>query len=132
MDDKVKITWSHPGALPQAAAKLKPDSTQSDKGKINIDRITVGHNQAEIFIRIADRTIILPPVAGKQLTLELGRKITAWEIEHGKIRETKGELKRRETVPKKVLKALYKSRKIGSKLISINTGKRKHLPDKDE
>lgn len=127
MDDKVKIVWSNTGtSKPEASNKSKAGS------RIEIDRIAVGHNRAEIFIRMADKTIILPPAAGKQFLLDLGRKITAWENEHGKIREAKGERKKRETVPKRVLKELYKSRKIGSKLISINTGKRKHLPSKEE
>ena len=127
MDQKVKITWSN-------SETLKSDVSRKfeDGGRIEIDRITVGHNQAEIFIRIADRTIILPPAAGKQLLLELGRKISTWENEHGKIKTAKDRTKKRESVPKKVLKELYKSRKIGSKLISINTGKRKHLPDREE
>jgi len=127
MEEKVKITWSN-------SETLKPEASHKseDGGRIEIDRITVGHNQAEIFIRIADRTIILPPAAGKRLLLELGRKINEWENEHGKIKTAKDSSKKRETVPKKVLKELYKSRKIGSKLITINTGKRKHLPDRKE
>lgn len=99
--------------------------------KLQIDKISVSHTASETFIKLEDRVIILPPAAMKKLYLDLEDTVSEWEAEHGKIKEPKGK-KKKDLTPKKVLKALYKSRKVGSKLISINTGKKKHLPLKDK
>ena len=127
MKNKVEIVWSNPGSTKKQS---EPKREKAMKSQIN--RISVGHNSAEIFLRFGDKTVILPPAAGKKLNIDLARAVSNWEKEHGTIRDDKSKRKKKETVPKKVLKELYKSRKVGSKLISINTGKRKHLPLKDE
>ena len=127
MKNKYEVKWSSPGSVPK-----QPDIKKENTSKSQIERISVGHNSAEIFLRFEDKTVILPPVVGKKLFNDLDRVVKDWENEHGTIKIDSGKRKRKETVPKKVLKELYKSRKVGSKLISINTGKRKHLPLKDD
>ncbi|MDP8238290.1 MAG: hypothetical protein P9X24_04290 [Candidatus Hatepunaea meridiana] len=119
----MKIKWETPKErLPETEPINKPEKKASMHG------VTVGHNQAEMFIRFGDATIILPPEAAKEFYNDLQTVILDWEEEYGKIPKLKEKKKRkRESVPKRVLKELYRSKKIGSKLISINTSKRKHL-----
>ncbi|NQT34012.1 hypothetical protein HQ587_02385 [bacterium] len=109
-----------------------PDKSESGKA-IEVDRISVGHNSAEMYIKFGETIVILPPGPAKKLLEDLKQAMRKWESEHGKLPDVKDrKKKRRESVPKRVLKELYKSRKVGSKLISINTRKRKHLPFKDD
>ena len=109
-----------------------PDKSESGKA-IEVNRISVGHSSAEMYIRFGETIIILPPGPTKKLLEDLRQVMQKWESEHGKLPDAKDrKKKRRESVPKRVLKELYKSRKVGSKLISINTSKRKHLPFKDD
>jgi hypothetical protein len=122
----LKINWEESKVPPVRQAET------STGEKLQIEKISVSHTSSETFIKLEDRVIILPPMAMKKLYLDLKDAVSEWEAEHGKIKEPKGKKKMKDLTPKKVLKALYKSRKVGSKLISINTGKKKHLPLKDE
>lgn len=122
----MKINWEESKVPPVRQAET------STGEKLQIEKISVSHTSSETFIKLEDRVIILPPMAMKKLYLDLKDAVSEWEAEHGKIKEPKGKKKMKDLTPKKVLKALYKSRKVGSKLISINTGKKKHLPLKDE
>ncbi len=99
---------------------------ESARGEqLDISKITVSHSQSETFIRLENKVIIMPPAVMKRLYLDLKKNLAEWEAKHGVIRMVKGKKKRHESTAKKVLKALYKSRKVGSKMISINTSKRK-------
>jgi len=124
----VKITWETPKERqPETKPINKPEKKASMPG------VTVGHNQAEMFIRFGDATIILPPEAAEKFSNDLQTVISDWEEEYGKIPKLKDKKKRkRESVAKRVLKELYRSKKVGSKLISINTSKRKHLRFKED
>jgi len=86
--------------------------------KIEVNHVTVGCNSAEFYIKFGDVVIFLPPTAAKRLLLELQ-----------KLPLPKDAYKRPESVSKKILKALYKSHKVTKTLISINTNRRKKLPD---
>ena len=120
----MKIQWDN-------TSKQKSDTQKSESGeKYEIDKITVSHSRSETFIRLKEKIIVMPPAAMKKLYLDLKKCITEWEDEFGEITTDSGKKKRSGSTPKKVLKALYKSRKVGSKLVSINTGKKKHLPPK--
>ncbi len=124
----MKINWSTPG---KQQVQTLPEKKSG--GKLNIDKFSVGHNRAELYIRLDETTIILPPAVGKRLCDDLQQAVKEWEEQHGRIPVSKGKKKGKpESVPKRVLKELYKSRKIGSKLISVNTSKKKHLPMKDD
>lgn len=122
----MKFHWDVPGRW-KMEEKLEPSGE-----KLEIDKITVSHSRSETFIRFEDRVIVMPPATMKKLYLDLKECLSQWESEHDEIRIDSGKKKRRESVPKKALKALYRSKKIGSKLISINTGKRKHIPLKKD
>lgn len=109
-----------------------PEKSESGK-KIEVSRISVGHSSSEMYVRFGEIVIILPPGPAKKLLEDLQQAMQTWESEHGKLPDARDhKKKRRESGPKRVLKALYKSRKVGSKLITINTKRRKHLPFKDD
>lgn len=105
------------------------EDVESVKTELSVDNCTVGHNSAEMYIRLGDVVIVLPPQAMKKLTQDLKQSIDKWEAEHGRI---KGKKEKQQSVPRKVIKALYKSRKVSRNLVSINTKRRKHLPRKDD
>jgi len=123
----MNVIYNSSGAPQREAA----DDDKSAGREFVIKGMSIGHNHAEVYINFGQTVIIMPPATGKKLLKDLRRTLTEWEEQHGRLPEGKGK-KRRESVPKRVLKELYKSRKIGSKLISINTSKRKHLPMKDD
>lgn len=87
-----------------------------------IDNISVGHNNNETYLKMGDYVVILPPQSAKRMALELKNHIQHYEKEHGKIAEP---VKKSESLPKKIIKALYKSHKVAPKLTSVNTQKRK-------
>ncbi|NQU06147.1 MAG: hypothetical protein HQ568_08655 [Calditrichaeota bacterium] len=118
----LKIQWEN------SKSRSEPQAETSSGNKLQIEKISVSHTASETYIKLEDRVIILPPSAMKKLYLNLKDAVSEWEAEHGKIKAPKGKTRKGDLTPTKVLKALYKSRKIGSKLVSINTGKRKHLP----
>ena len=126
MGGELKVEWSS-GKEPES---LKPVQEKGEK-KIDVDRISVGFNNAEMYLKFSEAVIFLTPAAAKRLRDDLENSVTNWETEHGRIKPKRGK-KREDSVPKRVLKSLYKSKKVGSKMISINTGKRKHLPMKDK
>ncbi len=121
----MKVTWSN-------KEKRQPEREKSES-QADVRRISVGHSAAELYIRFDETTLILPPAAGKKLYRELRRAVSDWESEHGTATPAgHGKKRRKESVPKRVLKELYRSRKVGSKLIRIDTGKKRHLPLKDD
>jgi len=124
----MKISWSTPDKQ-----QLQTPSEKGSGKKSEVNRFTIGHNRAELYIRFDETTIILPPAVGKKLCDDLQQAVKEWEEQHGRIPVPKGKKKGKpESVPKRVLKELYRSRKVSSKLISIDTSKKKHLPMKDD
>lgn len=123
----MKVTWQTPEPSPAP-------SKSSDPGGKNliVQHIQVGHNFAEMYIRFDEAVVIMPPASIKKLAQDIGRAIADYEALHGKIKQPKQKKKKQESTAQKVVKALYKSRKISSNLISINTKRKKHLPLKDD
>ncbi len=74
-----------------------------------------------------DTVITLPPSAAKRLLRDLRAAVGEYDAEQGKI-ALPVTSSRKEPAVNRVIKALYKTRKLGPKLMSINTRKRKHLP----
>ena len=125
----MKVRWTVPGA------GLSPDEDRERSvRRYAVDRVSVGHNCAEVYIRLGEAMVILPPPAAKHLTRELRRALTEWEGRYGAITGEPGAggRNRRESVARKVIRKLYKSHKVSRRLISVNTRRRKHIPDKDE
>jgi len=104
--------------------ELDPGSCSLLSGEVSMaiktfeaKRAMVGSRAGEFYLKLEDYVIILPPPAAKALAVELKKLLPP------------DPPRREESVPKKVIKALYKSRKVTKSLISINTGRRKKLPD---
>lgn len=93
------------------------------KSGYTVDRISVGHTYAELYLRFGDGIIVLTPSVAKKMTLDLMEAISRYEDEHGDIRMKPKKAK--ESLPRKIVKSLYKSRRVSSKLVSVNTRKRK-------
>jgi len=85
--------------------------------QFEVDGMIIGSNFAEIYFKVGEVVIILPPVAAKRLLADL-RSLDL----------PADPLRREESVPKRIIKALFKSRKVTRNLISVNTGRKKKLP----
>ena len=121
----MKIKWQN------SDTNLKSsEPTGSGENDLKVDNVQVGHNFAEMYIRFGEKVVIMPPASIKKLTQDLERLVADFESQHVKIKANRK--KKRESSAPKVVKALYKTRKISSKLVSINTKRRKHLPLKDD
>ncbi len=101
-----------------------------------IDKISFGYSRAEFWLKIEPPGdgkddmvfIILSLPAAKRLLEDLRLSFEKWKAENPKaVQLADNKSKSQETVPRRVLKALYKSRKLTKNLISINTKKRKHI-----
>ncbi|MBM3328276.1 MAG: hypothetical protein FJY67_02225 [Calditrichaeota bacterium] len=102
---------------------------------IDIARLRIGHTQAEFYLA-CERTgkpggdfegpmIILTPQAAKSLQRQLKQSLP------GGSTVTMQSGRRKESIARQVIKALYKSRQVSSKMVSVNTSRRRHLPDKE-
>ncbi len=85
-----------------------------------------------MYIKLDDNVIILPPKVAKKLQLQLKDTLSEYEEKHGKIKKVSHKRRVKESVPRRVIRELYKSRKVSSKLVSINTKKRKHKSSKND
>jgi|GEM_PF-2347089 len=93
------------------------------KRHLKVDKISVGHNFGEMYIRFGDEVFVLSPGAAKRLTLELGSAVEKYEHENGTIQPPTPP--HNISLPKRILRALYRESHPTSKLTSINTSKRK-------
>ncbi len=93
-----------------------------DKG-YTIDKMSVGHNSAEMYIHLEQTVIMMVPSIAKRMTIELREELIKYEEEFGTIRPKQSP--RKESLPRKIIKEFYKSRQVSSKIVSINTKKRK-------
>jgi len=80
-------------------------------------------------MNLGEAVVILSPVAAKRMTRDLKAAISNYENREGEIKLPPGKDHPPESSVKKAIKSLYKTHKIGSKLLSINTSRRKKLPD---
>jgi hypothetical protein len=124
----MKINWTH--------ADSGTSGDQSPKDSVPTHKPThlqTGHNRAELFLKFDDNVVIMPPIAAKRLMLELEENVAEWEKLHGVIPNppTPPPKPRPESAAKRVLKQLYKSRRVAKSLISVNTSRRRH-PDKKD
>ncbi len=94
----------------------------------NIEKINVGHNNSEMYLRFEETTVLMPPSAVKILTEKLREEVDKYEKEHGKIKLPKKE--KDKFSAQNVVKSLYKTKKLSPKLVSINTKKKKKPPFK--
>ena len=88
--------------------------------------IRVGHTTAEFYLQLGEVTIVLPPQAAARLLADLRSALEDHERRHGVTVTGGGESAggRRESVPRRVIRELYHSRKVSKKLImSINAPK---------
>ena len=114
-------------------AESSTSSSEPGGKTIDIKRLSVGHNYAEMYINLGDSVVLLSPPAAKKMMSDLKDAVTAWEKANGPIaKDSDRKGKRSESIAKKALKTLYKSRKISSKLISINTSRKKRLPPRSD
>ena len=97
---------------------------KSKKSGINVNKIRVGHTQSEMLIHFECHTIIMTPASLKQFQRRLKESVSEFEKNHGKIK-ARQKVNKKGTV-QKLVKALYKTKKLSPKLVSINTKKRKH------
>ena len=90
----------------------------------SVESITVGHNSAEVYIRLGDYVLIMPPVVMKKLQSELsGLHLTEKPV------DTRKKARKPEPIAKQILKALFKGKQVTKSLIAINTKRKKKLPD---
>src|SRR4030042_306014 len=116
----MKINWQY-----DSGQENNPESAN----RFAVDNLTVGFRQGEFYIRLGDAVILLSPQVMKKLLYDLEIFISVWEKEHGKIKSVDDrDKKKAESVPKRVLKSLYKSHKVSQRLISINTARKKSHP----
>ncbi len=92
-----------------------------------IDRVNVGHNNAEVYIRLGEFVLIMPPAVMKKLQGELAALLI--EIEPAQTAKKQKE-KKKEPIAKQILKALYKGKNVTKSLVAINTSRKKKLPDR--
>ncbi len=102
------------------------DKNKSPRGKsgYTVDKISVGHTYAEVYLRFGDGVVVLTPSVAKRMAHDLAETVGQYEDEHGKV-SIKPKSRKKESMPRKVIKSLYKSRRVSPKLVSINTKKRK-------
>lgn len=114
------------------AEEKKPDppKKQPDQSGLALDikSLRVGHTSSEMYISFGESSVVLTPSAAKNLAENLREQIEEYETEHGKIQVAPKPKKRKESTATRVAKSLFKSKKLGPNLLSINTKKRKHLP----
>ncbi len=110
--------------------KTDPPKRQPEQSGATQDvkSLRVGHTSSEMYISFGETSVILTPSTAKNLAENLHQQIEAFEAEHGKIKLPAKPTKRKESTATRVAKSLFKSKKLGPKLLSINTKKRKHLP----
>ncbi len=123
----MKLKWQNTETSPAKSVSKTPGVK-----KLTAEKIQVGHNFAEMYIRFDEEVVMMPPASIKKLTEELSRLVKDYEKQHGKIKPPRRKRGKQQSTAQKVVKALYKSRKVSSKLVSINTKRRKHLPLKDD
>ena len=124
----MKINWTFPDSGTSA------DRSPADPVPIHKpDHLQTGHNRAELFLKFDDSVIIMPPIAAKRLLFELEKNVAEWEKVHGVIPNPRARppKPKPESAVKRVLKQLYKSRRVTKRLISVNTTRRRH-PDKKD
>jgi len=124
----MKVNWKYTSTEPVSQDNLSPKHRS-----ITITEIKVGHTSSEMYIRLGETAVIMMPAVIKKMTADLRKAVVEYEEEFGVIKlPKKPQIKKRGSTAQKVAKALFKSKKIGPKLISINTRKRKHLPFKND
>ncbi len=100
---------------------------------MDVKHMSIGHNRAEMYINLGEAVILLAPSAAKKMMTDLQEAVTAWEKVNGTIKpDSDRKRKGSESTAKKALKSLYKSRRVTSKLLSINTSRKKHIPPKSD
>lgn len=108
--------------LPLSSSQVSyPDQTRNSQA----DSFSVGHNAAEFFFRFGPEVIVMPPAAAKALLASLRACMS--EEPGGSDRRTKSA----EFMPKRLLRNLYRSRKVTPSLLRVNTGRRKRRSDKE-
>ena len=93
--------------------------------KKEILKISVGFRNSEVYIRLGEQTIILPPSAAKKLTSDLAENIKVFEADNGVVKMPKSKKSKSGHSLPKLLKSLYKSRRVTKKLVSVNTSRKK-------
>ncbi|MDP8227912.1 MAG: hypothetical protein P9M15_00505 [Candidatus Electryoneaceae bacterium] len=115
----MKVLWDNNQQNGDTPDKSPPDTS------FDIEKLSVGHNRAEMYLRLGEAVIILPPAVAKRLADDLRQTIDHWEAQNGTIAEPRRPHPKK-SLARQVVKALYKTRKVSNKLISINTRRRKH------
>lgn len=90
-----------------------------------VDRTAVAHNAAEVYIQLGEVVIIIPPQVAKKLL----RDLKSLPLPVGD--DVRSQARPAESVPRRVIRTLYKSHKLTSTLLLVNTRRRKKLPDRD-
>ncbi len=93
-----------------------------------VDRVSLGFNAAEVYLKFGDVVVILSPSVAKRLLLDL--KALQLPLDEPRSHDPKS-APRAESVAHQVLRALYKSHRVNKSLITVNTNRRKKLPDRD-
>ncbi len=119
---RLKVKWSYQNEGKTNSKEMKPKSSQKSSGH-TIRKIKVSHTNSEVIFGFEEHLIIMPPSSAKQMTIDLTSAIEQFEKRNGIIKPLKSE--KRIGTAQKVIRALYKSRKVSSKLVSVNTKKKK-------
>lgn len=104
---------------------------------LDIDKFTLGFNQAEIWLKFepagAEKEdavfIIMPAKTVKRMLQDLQPAFENWRranVKAAKLLEDKPS-KYTESAPRRVIKALYKSRRLTKNLLAVNTKRRRHI-----
>lgn len=112
--------------------KHERDSESRGEKSETVRNIKVGHNNSEMYVGFDDSVIIMPPSTVKKLAFDLQKSIENYENDHGKIRLISDKTQPKKSTAKSIIRALYKNRKIGPKLVAINTRKKKNIPLKGD
>jgi len=123
----MKINWAITNSEPTPIGKK-----EDDLKKLEIEKISVGHTNSEVYLKFEDSSIVMTPSTSKKMVEDLNRVITDFEKKYGKIKLPKKQGKKRESTVSRVVRSLYKGKKVSSNLIAVNTKRKKNLPFKGD
>jgi hypothetical protein len=118
----MKVVWNLNGR-----PDTRPSHTSSTIKRFTVNSIRIGSRRGEFYLVLGDTIVILPPTAAVLLAKELRLQLESYQSEAKMGRMAPSSPGREESVPKAVLRSLYKSHKVSKHLITINTKRRSHL-----
>ena len=88
------------------------------------DSMVVGHSSSEVYFKFGDIIIIVPPGEAKRFLKQL-QSLNGLTDPQAKPK------KKSSWNPKEVLTSLYKTHRYSKSVVTVNTNRKKKLPDRD-